>query len=189
LPTSRAHVAARAPEVSQLDTSRLSSGEKVIGVCSGLLVLLSFFPLWAKYEFTAGDETQTDRYNAWSDAYPFLMKFAILLAATALLLVVLRAIGSDFELPIDRSLLYGIICGAVALILIVMVFAGPREFGADQLNELGDLLGVDAGSEVSRGLMLFVGAILGGASLFGAYVHMQGETTAPSSPTTPPPAS
>ena len=174
-----------------MDTSRLSSGEKIVGVCSGLLVLLSFFPLWAKYEYDVAGFSDSERYNAWSDAYSFLMKLAILLALTALVLVIVRAVGKNVNLPVNAGLIYVVLGGLSTLLLLLMVITGPKDLGdlgvtgltSDQL----DLL--DAGLEISRGIMLFIGTVIAAGILVGGYLHMQGETTGPATPTTPPPAS
>ena len=159
-----------------MDTSRLSQGEKIVAISSGLLVLLSFFPLWGKYEFPGGVLGGSERVSAWSNAFNFLSKLAILLALTALVLVILKALGTNLELPIGTGLTYVALGGLSTLLLVLLLIIGPREFG------LGSVPGV----EVSRGIMQFVGVVLGAGVLFGGYQHMQGETTGPSSPTTPP---
>jgi hypothetical protein len=171
-----------------LDTSRLSQGERIVAVCSGLLVLFSFFPLWAKYEFSAGTVSESDRFSAWSDAFNFLSKFAILLALAALIIVLVRGFGKDVRF--NTGLLYVILGGLSTALLLLLVITGPREI--DELPGAGDidLFGLEAGFEVSRGFMMFVGLALAAGILIGGYMHMQGETdAAPSSPTTPPPAS
>ena len=162
-----------------MDTSRLSQGEKVVAVSSGLLVLFSFFPLWAKYEFGGA----TGRGSAWSEAFSFLSKLAILLALTALVLVVLKAVGTNLELPVGTGLVYVGLGGLSTLLLLLMLIQGPRDFG---------LSGVAAGYEVSRGPFLFAGLALAAGVLVGGYLHMQGETAAPTpggEQTPPPPAS
>jgi hypothetical protein len=171
-----------------LDTSRLSQGEKIVAISSGLLVLLSFFPLWAKYEYDFGAGlSDSERYSAWSDAFNFLSKLAILLALTALVLVIVRAIGKNVNLPINAGLIYVGLGGLSSLLLLIVVLVGPREIGDIPGVADIDLQGLEAGFEVSRGIMLFVGLILAIGILVGGYLHMQGETTGPSTPTTPPP--
>jgi len=171
-----------------LDTSRLSQGEKIVAVSSGLLVLLSFFPLWAKYEYDVGAFSDSERYSAWSDAFSFLTKLAVLLALAALVLIIVRAVGKDVNLPVPAGLVYVALGGLTTLLLLIVVITGPKDLGDLGVTGLTgaqlDLL--DAGFEISRGFMLFVGTALAAGILVGGYLHMQGETTGPSSPTTPP---
>ncbi|MGH2755457.1 MAG: hypothetical protein ACRDLB_13640 [Actinomycetota bacterium] len=186
------HAAAGVSEViERMDTTRLSQGEKIVGVTSGLLVLLSFFPLWAKYEFEADGFSDSQRYSAWSDAFNFLSKFAILLALTALVLVIVKAVGKKVELPVNSGLLYVGLAGLSTLLLLLLVITGPREI-ADIAGGDIDLLGLEQGFEVSRGIMLFVGLVLAAGATVGGYLHMQeeGTGTGPTAPpTAPPPAS
>ena len=170
-----------------MDTSRLSQGEKIIAVCSGLLVLFSFFPLWAKYEFDFGVASDSERYSAWSDAFTFLSKLAILLALTALIFVILRGVGKTVSLPM--GLVYVGLGGLSSLLLLILVITGPRDIA--EIPGVGDidLQGLEDAFEVSRGIMLFIGLALAIGILVGGYLHMQGETDAPVTPTTPPPVS
>jgi amino acid transporter len=179
--------AAGVPEVKILDTSRLSQGEKIVAICSGLLVLFSFFPLWAKYEYDFGGISDSERYSAWSDAFTFLSKLAILLALTVLVLVILRGVGKNLNLP--TGLIYVGLGGLTSLLMLLLVITGPREIG--EIPGVGeiDLQGLEQSFEVSRGIMLFVGLALAIGMLIGGYLHMQSEADAPVTPSTPPPAS
>ena len=171
-----------------MDTSRLSQGEKIVAICSGLLVLFSFFPLWAKYEYDFGSISDSERYSAWSDAFSFLSKLAILLALTALVLVIVRGVGKSVNLP--SGLLYVGLGGLCSVLMLVLVVIGPREIG--EIPGVGeiDLQGLEQSFEVSRGIMLFIGLALAIGILVGGYLHMQSETDeTPVVPTTPPPAS
>jgi hypothetical protein len=171
-----------------LDTSRLSQGEKIVAVCSGLLVLLSFFPLWAKYEFDFGVASDSERYSAWSDAFTFLSKLAILLALTALVFVIIRGVGKRVNLPM--GLIYVGLGGLTSLLLLILVITGPRDIA--EIPGVGDidLQGLEDAFEVSRGIMLFIGLALAIGMLVGGYLHMQNAPDeTPVTPTTPPPAS
>jgi hypothetical protein len=173
-----------------LDTSRLSQGERIIAICSGLLVLFSFFPLWAKYESSVGGEEATERGSAWSNAFNFTAKLAILLAITLLVLVVLRALGSSFDLGVNRGLIYLALGGLATLLLFFLLLTGPKDIpGASEAEEMAEALGVDISYEVSRGIMLFVGFFLAIGTVIGSYLHMQTEADEPAPPTTPPPVS
>jgi hypothetical protein len=172
-----------------LDTSRLSQGERIVAISSGLLLILSFFPLWAKYEFDFGVASDSERYTVWSDAFNFTAKLAILLALTALVLVIVKAVGKNINLPFNSGLVYVALGGLSTLLLLLAVLTGPREIG--DLPGAGDidLQGFESSFEVSRGIMLFIGVIVAAGILVGGYLHMQGEADAPSTPSTPPPAS
>jgi hypothetical protein len=172
-----------------LDTSRLSQGEKIAAVCSGLLVLLSFFPLWAKYEVEFGGVSDSERYSAWSDAFNFLSKLAILLALTVLVILVVKAVGKDIKLPVNTGLLYVVLGGLSSLLLLLLVITGPRDVTEIPGVSGVDLSGFEDAFEVSRGIMLFIGLVLALGILVGGYMHMQNSPEEPAAPTTPPPAS
>jgi hypothetical protein len=152
----------------------------MIGVSSLVLLVLSFIPLWAKVEI--GDFT--NRYNAWSAAYGFMMKLALVLTILVLALVALRAVGTQMTLPVPAWQIYLGLSGLALLLYLILVFTGP-------IGDQGDFGTV----EISRGVALFLAPVLGAAMAFGAYMHMQeeGGTTgaARGGPTTtpPPPAS
>jgi hypothetical protein len=170
--------------------NRLSRGEQILGISAALLFLLSFFPLWAKYETSA--ETfgvdASERFSAWSAAFNFLMKLGLIFALIALILVIAKSFGSldNVQMPVPLGLVYLGLAGLTFLLMLLFVLIGPEE------SEAGVNFG-DLGFEVSRGPLLFVGAVLGAAMAFGAFMHFQGEgtttTTGPATrgPGTPPP--
>lgn len=173
-----------------MDISRLTRGERILGISALVLLILSFFPLWAKYEVAGGDlgfgvevPGATTRANAWSGAMPMTVKIALVLAILTLVLVALRAAGTNMNLPVPAGQLYLGFAGATAALLLIGVIMGPQ--GAE--FSFG-------GFEVSRGPLLFAGLIAGLAMAAGAYLHSQDEGTAPSRPAAggppavPPPA-
>ncbi len=172
-----------------MDMNRLSRGEQILGVSAILLFLLSFFPLWAKYETSAetfGVES-SQRFSAWSAAFNFLMKLGLIFALIVLILVIAKAFGGldNVQMPMPLGLVYLGLAGLTFLLMLLFVLIGPEE------SEAGVNFG-DLGFEVSRGPLLFVGVLLGAAMAFGAFMHFQGEgrgTTAgpPPGPGTPPP--
>lgn len=173
-----------------LDLSRLSKGERIIGVSALVLLVLSIIPLWAKIEFDTGGleipgVDTSERYSAWSAAYGFLLKLGLVLTILALVLVILRAVGTSVNLPVPAWQLYLGLSGLALLLFLISVLTGP-------VGDQGDFGGV----EYSRGLALFLAPVLGAAMAFGAYMHMQEEggsstTGVTGGPTTtpPPPAS
>lgn len=166
-----------------MDINRLSAGEKIVLGASALLVVLSFVPLWASYSFAGlGSES----YGAWSGAFGFFVKLALILAILALVVTGLRAAGTQLpELPVSFGLLYVGLGGLATLGLLIGVLAGPNDGGVGALAAA-------AGLDISRGILLFVGVILAGAIAYGGYMHLQSEgsssTLGGSSAPPPPPA-
>lgn len=163
-----------------MDINRLSSGEKIVLGASALLVVLSFIPAWATYSFAG---LASESFGAWSGAFGFFVKLAIIAAIVALVVAGLRAAGTDLpELPIGLGLLYVILGGIATLGLLIGVLAGPNDGGLDALAAV-------AGLDISRGILLFVGLVLAVASTYGGYMHLQSEGTSPAfgDPSTPPP--
>jgi hypothetical protein len=176
-----------------LDLNRLSRGEQILGISAALLFLLSFFPLWAKYEVSGDafgvDASASERFSAWSAAFNFLMKLGLIFALIVLVLVIAKSFGSldNVQMPVPLGLVYLGLAGLTFLLMLLFVLIGPEE------SEAGVNFG-DLGFEVSRGPLLFVGVVLGAAMAFGAFMHFQGEsgrttTTGPATrgPGTPPP--
>jgi hypothetical protein len=161
-----------------VDLDRLSLGERIAGGAAALLLVTSFIPLWAKYE--VGNDLGfggANRFSAWSEAFNFLMKLALILVIAVLAYVIARAAGVDLSAVPPIALLA--VAGVSFLLILLELLIGPQEFG---------LSGV--GVEVSRGPLLFLGALLGAAMAGGAYLAMQAEGTRPVGGTAsaPPPA-
>lgn len=170
---------------------KLSRGERIVLFASALLVVTSILPLWASYEATVRgggiDQSSSESFTVWSDAYNFVPKLAILLALMALGLVIAKIVGANIKLPAATGVIYAAVGGVATLLLLVTVLFGPREFG---LEESGfEAFGVEASFDVSRGLFLFLGLVLAAAIAVGGYLHMQeeGETATTTGPAVPPP--
>jgi hypothetical protein len=170
---------------------RLSRGERIVLFASALLVVTSIFPLWASYEASIRgggiDQSSSESFTVWSDAYNFVPKLAILLALVALGLVIAKMVGASINLPATAGLIYAAVGGVATLLLLLTVLFGPREFG---LEDSGfDAFGVEASFDVSRGLFLFLGLVLAAAIAVGGYLHMQeeDETAGATGPAVPPP--
>lgn len=170
-----------------VDMNKLSQGEKIFGASALLLVVLSFIKFWAKVEVGGdlgdlGGVGGTVRGNAW-DVLPGYGKIGLFLAILGIVFVLIRAAGS-VQMPVQAGLVYLILGGITALVMVLAAIVGPDDAGAG-------LFGV----EVSRGPLLFVGAILGLAMAYGGWTEYQagggtattGMGTPPSTP--PPPAS
>ena len=162
-----------------MDLNRLSMGEKLAGGASLLLLITSFIPLWAKYEISEefGAFGGASRFNAWSGAFNILMKLALILAIAVLAYVLARAAGVDLAAIPPIALV-----GAAALsflFILIHLLIGPQEFGL-----------AGAGIEVSRGPLLFLGALLAAAMAGGAFLYSREAGTRPVGGTAsaPPPA-
>ncbi len=157
--------------------SRLTRGEQLVLGSSIVLLVLSFIPMWAKYEVGV-----TSRFSAWSGAFPFYVKLALILAIIAAALTVIRAAGTQLNLPFAAGLVYVVLMGLATLLLLIGALAGPA---GSEFESLG-------GIEVSRGPLLFASVVIAAIGAYGAYLHMQteGTTTTPTyggPPTTGPP--
>lgn len=174
---------------------RLTMGEKIVGAASALLLILSALPLWAKFEasvegFEGFDTNQ--RFSGWSAATPFLGKLAFILALAALVLVIIRALGTDLNLPIPLGLTYVVLGALATLLLLIVLLTGP-------VGDQGSESFGGASFEYSRGLAMLIGWIVAAGIAVGGYLHMQeetgpatsatlGGTTPGTPPAVPPPA-
>ena len=153
---------------------KLSKGEQMVGGGSALLLIMSFFSLWWKFE--GGGITV--RGNGWDSGLSALVKLALVLAIVALVLVGLKASGTSITLPVTWGLAYVGLGALITLFLLLAVLLGPEDDGAGFL-----------GHEVSRGMFLLISPLVGAVIALGGYMHMQGETTAgpaATGPATPP---
>jgi len=143
---------------------RLSSGEKLAGGSAALLLLLSFFPLWAKIEFSGAASGFDDRFGGWSAASPFYAKLAFVLALVALALIAMRAAAVDVQLPFPHGLSLVALGGLATLLLLLTLLTGP----------VGDQ-GSGVGFEYSRGLAMLIGWLVAAGIAAGGYLHMSEE--------------
>ena len=160
-----------------LDPNRLTRGEQIFGASAVLLFILSLVPLWAKYEtpeIRGVFESISQRESAWSGAFNFLTKLALILTIVGVVLVMAKAAGAlgGVNLPAPLGLIYVGLGGLTFLLLLLTLLVGPQEeFAGANLTE--------AGVEVSRGPLLFVGLIVSAVMAAGAYLHMQAEGSSP----------
>jgi hypothetical protein len=155
-----------------VDLDRLSTGEKIVAGSGILIFILSFIPPWAKVSFL-GSSTS---FNAW-DGYGFLIKLGILLALVAAILAILKAFGSNLNLPLGAGTLYLVLAAINALCLLLGVIIGPA----------GDDV-IPTGVDISRGFLLFVGLALALIQTYGAWAHRGTEPAGATGTPTPPPA-
>lgn len=159
---------------------RLSTGEKVAGGSALVLLLLSFFPLWAKFEAeVTGFGGSSTRFGGWSAATPFYTKLAFLLALVALALVVIRAAQLDVQLPWPQGLTLLVLGGIATLLLLITLLAGP--VGDQGSSDFGG-----ASFEYSRGLAMLIGWLVAAGIAVGGYLHMQDQTATGAAEASPP---
>ena len=153
---------------------RLSTGEKLAGASAAVLLLLSFLPLWAKFEAeVSGFGGSSTRFGGWSAATPFYTKLAFILALIALVLVAMRAASMDVQLPFPLGLSLLALGGLATLLLLITLLAGP--VGDQGTSDFGG-----ASFEYSRGLAMLLAWIPAAGIALGGYLHMQHEPTTPS---------
>jgi hypothetical protein len=161
-----------------LDLNRLSKGEQILGGAALLLLVTSFLSFWSKYEIPGIEGSTPSRGSAWSASFNFLTKLGLILTIVALILILAKAAGGldNVNLPAPLGLIYLGVAGLAALLIILTAIIGPQETvgaGGLQVN-LGD-----AGYEVSRGPLLYVGALLALVMAAGAFLHFsEGDATA-----------
>lgn len=142
---------------------KLSKGEQIVGGGSALLLILSFFSLWAKLEVGP----VTARASGWDAVLPAFLKLALILALVLVVLVGLRASGTSISLPVTWGLAYAGLGALMTLLLLLAALIGPDDGGVSGL-----------GFEISRGPFLLISPLIGAVIAWGGYMHMQGETAA-----------
>ena len=150
--------------------NKLSSGERMVFWSSLALLICSFIPMWMKIEASAFGVSFNERGNAWQGFGFFPVELALYLTIIALGLTIAKMAGAKVSLP---PATYLGLCGAAFVLLVLGIVTGP---------EGGELGG--AGIEVSRGIFLFVGAVIGAAMAYGGYQHMN--DTGVTEPVAPP---
>lgn len=145
---------------------RPTRGEVIIAACGAVLLLTSVLKIWGRYECsTCPAEARWSRVSLWSAGFSMVTKFAIVLVAALLVIVVLRLLGVSLPWAVGR--IYVSVGSMVTLLLTISLIAGPSDLG----------FGHTALLEVSRGPMLWIGWLLGLGMLYGGVRHM-GETAA-----------
>ncbi|MQB00487.1 MAG: hypothetical protein GEU78_09390 [Actinobacteria bacterium] len=147
-----------------MDMERPTRGEKIIVACGAVLLITSWLPLWAKYEYRDGADRifGPSRTNAWSDAFTVVPKSALVLVLLVLGAVLVRVVVRA-SLPWPPGRIY-VLGGAVAAALLLLTaLVGPNEFGYASLP----------GFDISRGPMLLVAWALGAGIAYGGWLHVR----------------
>ena len=147
-----------------METERPTRGEKVVVACGALLLITSWLPLWAKYEYRAGADQifGPSRTSAWSGAFTIVPKFALVLVLLVLGVVLVRVVIRA-QLPWPAGRLYVVGGGVTAALLLLTALVGPNEFGYANVP----------GFRISRGPMLVVAWLLGLGITYGGLLHVR----------------
>lgn len=147
-----------------MDMERPTRGERIIVVCGAALLITSWLPLWAKYEYREGAEQiiGPSRMNAWSAAFTIVPKFALVLVLLVLGAVLVRVVVRA-SLPWPPVRIYVIGGALAAALLLVTALVGPNEFGYAGLP----------GFQISRGPMLVIAWILAVGIAYGGRLHVR----------------
>jgi hypothetical protein len=147
-----------------MDMERPTRGEKIIVACGAILLITSWLPLWAKYEYRDGVDQifGPSRTNAWSAAFTVVPKFAFVLVLLILGAVLVRVVvRAPLPWPPGRIYMLG---GAVAAALLLLTaLVGPNEFGYAGLP----------GFQISRGPMLVIAWAVAAGIAYGGWLHVQ----------------
>ncbi|MFI5047915.1 MAG: hypothetical protein ACHQIG_12690 [Acidimicrobiia bacterium] len=135
-----------------MDLSKLSTGDKVIGVSGILLLIFSFFP-WLG--FSVGSFSASK--SAWSFT---LLWFAVIIGVALVVLVVLKATGT--ELPKVGNITWNQIMSVAAIVvfgfILIKLIAGP---GTGGVSLAGTGVSKDRKIGVFLGLAASIGLVVG----------------------------
>jgi hypothetical protein len=144
-----------------VDIERPTRGERIIVACGAVLLITSWLPLWAKYEYRDDIEVfGPSRTSAWSGAFTIVPKIALVLVLLVLGVVLLRVVVHA-TLPWPPSRLYLVGGGLAAVLLLLTALVGPNEFGYSSVP----------GLHISRGPMLVVAWALAAGIAYGGLLH------------------
>jgi hypothetical protein len=148
-----------------MDFKRLTRGELVAGGAGILLIVISVIPQWGSATLHGvrinGFESSFSLWEA--GLFGILPKLAAFLGVAAVVLVLIQATGATPSVPTVTYLALGL---AATLLMLMGVAVGPSISG----GRLG-------GIEMTRGPLLYAGAVLCALILLGGWLHLRGEDT------------
>lgn len=144
-----------------MDTSTLSTGEKIAGAAGAILLVFMFVLDW----FSVEDTGDFGGLNAWQSFG--LIDLVLLLAAVAgIALAVIAATQTRVDLPIALSAITaGLGLLSVALIIFRIILTPEFDGGG-----FGDI-------ETDRGIGVFLGLLAAAGVAYGGWTAMQEEGT------------
>jgi hypothetical protein len=148
-----------------MDTKRLTRGELVAGGAGIALIIVSVIPEWGSaslegFRFNGSEGS----FSLWeAGVFGLLPKLAAFLGVAAVVLILIQATGATPPVPAVTYLALGL---AATLLMLMGVAVGPSLQG----GSLGEI-------EMTRGPLLYAGAVLCALILLGGWLHLQGEDT------------
>jgi hypothetical protein len=148
-----------------MDFKRLTRGELVAGGAGIVVIVISVIPRWGSASLDGvrinGLESSFSLWEA--GVFGILPKVAVFLGVAAVVLILIEATGATPSVPTVTYLALGL---AATLLMLMGVAVGPSLQG----GRLG-------GIEMTRGPLLYAGAVLCALILLGGWLHLQGEDT------------
>lgn len=153
-----------------MDRTRLTRGEMLAAIAGLTLMIISVIPLWGSvsvaedegFSFNGSD----DSFSLWETGiFGMLPKLAVLLGLAAVVLVLIKTLAVTRPTPPVTYVALGV---TATLLMLMGVAVGPIIQGASF---------VSAGIEVTRGPLLYAGAVLCALILFGGWLHLRSEDT------------
>ena len=141
-----------------MDLTKLSTGDKVIGVSGILLLIFSFFP-WLGFSFEGFSESR----SAWTFT---LCWIAVILGVALVVLVVLKAAG--VALPELGSVTWDQVAVGVAtvaaVLILIKIITGPGTSGVDISG---------TGIDKQRKIGIFLGFLASLGLVAGAFLNLK----------------
>jgi len=158
------------PKRGGMDIKRLTSGELSAGGAAIALLIVSVVPQWGTVSLDDGqrgfdgqsDFDSDNSFSLWEEGvFGVLPRLAVLIGLATVVLILVRMLVDTRAIPPVAYLALGV---AATLLMLMGVAVGPT-FGGLNL--------VSFGVEVTRGPLLYAGAVLCGAIAFGGWMHVQ----------------
>jgi hypothetical protein len=150
-----------------MDISRLSLGEKLVGV-GGIVLLIATFLPWYGWSYSSAFGSASASWNLWNDSN-FLAFLVLLACVVAVGVIVLRMLDvfDISEQGVPESLVVLVAAAVAGLITVLKVVSVP---GGGSVS-FGDLGGGGSG----RSWGLWVGVIAAAIFVIGAVMKFQEE--------------
>jgi len=162
------------PKRGGMDIKRLTSGELSAGGAAIALMIVSVLPFWGTVSLGDGpgifdDQSGFDSDNSFSlweeGVFSLLPRLAVLIGLATLVLILVRAAGVTWAIPSVAYLALGV---TATLLMLMGLAVGPSSGGVTL---------VPFQIEVTRGPLLYAGAILCAVITFGGWLHLRSDDT------------
>ena len=155
-----------------MDTSTLTTGEKVAGASGVALLLIMFLFSWFGIEVAGfGSPEGANAFEAFG-----LIDIVLLITAiTAIALPVMSMTQSQVDLPVALSAVVALL-GALSVVLVLFRIISPPDFGIPGSVDVG-FGEVDTGADTTREIGVFLGLLAALGVAAGGWMAMQEEGT------------